>query len=348
VPHRQIALLAALLSALLVSVPASATPPISGYSTPVRILAADSKPAHSMITDGLGNVHIAVAGSATGGVIYLTNSSGSFAHEQVTTNADLDPSITVDGDGYVYIAFARTDGVKGIYVATNATANGSWAVNLRHAGADRSPSIAIRGVHIYLAFRSAANSLVYTSNSSGSWQAHTVEAGCCAGAPSLRLTTTGLPRIAYARLQGGVARALRFASRNGGGVWSLQTIDASASGDPTVAMGENNDIYVVYVRHLGGTYWAWRGATGSNWSLTATNSAAHMKPDIEAYHANLWLVFGTSQTLFFTYSSSGIFAGYTLSTTHKDSNPEFSSNRIIFNRASGGAGPGIYFMKQNP
>jgi hypothetical protein len=304
------------------------------------------KPAHSMITDSLGYVHIAVAGSATAGIIYVTNASGSFTHEQVTSQADLDPSITVDADGYVSIAFARTDGLnKGIYVTSNAS--GSWVEHLRHAGADRSPSIAVRGVHTYLAFRSAANSLIYTSNASGTWQSHVVEAGCCAGAPSLRLTTTGLARIAYARLQGGVARALRFASRNASGAWSLQTIDASASGDPTVAMGEHDDIYVIYVRHLGGTYWAWRGATGSSWTLNATNSAAHMKPDMEAYGANLWLVFGTSQTLYFTYSSSGIFAGYTLSTTHKDSNPEFASNRIIFNRASGTSGDGIYYTKQN-
>ena len=339
-PHRRFALLAALLSALLVSMPAAAVMP-DGWSAPVRALATGAKPAHSMAADALGYVHIALASGATNGIVYLSNETGSWRHEQVTTHADLDPSIAVDTNGYVYIAFARTDGAKGIYLLSNAS--GSWVESLRHAGADRYPSIAVRGVHLYLAFKTAAASLMYQSNSSGSWLSHTVEAGCCAGAPSLRLTTTGLPRIAYSRLQSGVARALRFASRDAGGAWTLQRIDASASSDPTLVLGQSDDPYVIYVRHLGGTYWAYRGATGSSWSLHMLNTAAHMRPDMEVYYANLYFVYGTSQTLYYTYSSSGIFAGYVLSNTHHDSNPEFEGSRIIFNRASGTSGDGIYF-----
>lgn len=339
-PYRHLVLLAVLVAALLVSMPAGAVA-MTGWTTPVRALAAGSKPAHSMASDALGKVHIAVAGSATGGIVYVTNAYGAWKHEQVTIHADLDPSIAVDTDGYVSIAFARTDGAKGIYLVSNAT--GSWVESLRHAGADRSPSIAVRGVHTYLAFKTAANSLMYQSNSSGTWKSHVVEAGCCAGAPSLRLTTTGLPRIAYARLQGGVARALRLALRNAAGSWSLHTVDASASSDPTMALGQHDEVYVIYVRHLGGTYWAYGGVTGSNWTYNQLNSAAHMKPDMEVYYANLYFVYGTPQTLYYTYSSSGIFAGYVLSNTHKDSNPEYAGNRIIFNRASGTSGDGIFF-----
>jgi hypothetical protein len=340
VPHRRLALLAAFVSALLVSMTATATP-MPGWSTPVRALAAASKPAHSLAADSLGNVHIAVAGSATGGIKYVTNAYGAWYREQVTTNADVDPAIAVDSDGYAYIAFARTDGVKGIYVASNGT--GSWVVDLRHAGADRSPSIEVRGGHVYLAFKTAAGSLMYLSDSSGTWQSHVVEAGCCAGAPSLRLTSTGLVRIAYAKLQSGVARALRFASRSGSGVWSLQTIDASASSDPTVVFGDQDDPYVVYVRHLGGSYWAHREATGTHWDYHLLNTAAHMKPDMEVFHANLYFVFGTPQTLYYTASTSGYFFGYVLSNTHKDSNPEFAGSRIIFNRSGTTSGDGIYF-----
>jgi hypothetical protein len=341
VPHRHLALLAAFVSALLVSMPAAATPMPGNWSTPARAWAVGSKPAHSMAADPLGNVHIAVAGSATGGIKYITNAYGPWHREQVTTNADLDPSIAVDADGYAYIAFARTDGVKGIYVASNAT--GYWVVDLRHAGADRLPSIAIRDGHVHLAFKTAAGSLMYLSNSTGTWQSHVVEAGCCAGSPSLRLTSTGLVRIAYSKLQSGVARALRFASRNGSGAWSLQTIDASASNDPTLALGQHDDPYVIYVRHLGGTYWTHREATGSIWTPTRLDSASHMKPDMEVYYANFYMVYGTTQTLYFTTFTSGYLSAYVLSNTHKDSNPEFEGSRIIFNKSGTTSGDGIYF-----
>ncbi len=158
-----------------------------------------------MAADSQGYVHIALAGSATGGITYTTNSFGSWYHEQVTSHADRDPSIAVDSDGYVYIAFARTDDVKGIYVASIAT--GSWVETLRHTGADRSPSIAVRGSHMYLAFKTEANSLMYQSNSSGSWQSKDGRG---------RMLCRGALTVAQGRYHRGLSR--RWATA--GCVWS--------------------------------------------------------------------------------------------------------------------------------
>lgn len=337
----------ATIATLLVSGPAGAVP--GGWSAPLRVLATRTVPAHSMAVDSLGHVHIAVEGGATSGIVYVTNETGSWTHLRITTHADLDPSIAVDTDGYVHIAFARTDaGMKGIYLATNAT--GSWTAQLRQGGAARHPSLAVRGTHSYVAFQSAAGSLVYQSNASGAWQSHTVEAGCCAGPPSLRLTSTGLPRIAWARLQSGVARSLRFASRSSGGTWTLQTPDSSASGNPTLVLGDTNDPWIIYVQHVGGTYYAHRGATGSSWSLNLLNSTAHLRPDMAVYHGADYFVYGNPQTLYYANGSGGIIFGNVMTSTGHDSNPEIEQFgggvRVIFNRASGTTADGIYFTGQ--
>jgi hypothetical protein len=347
VPHRQIALLAALLTAVLASAPAGAVP--GGWSLPVRVLAARSTPAHSLAVDGLGNVHIAVEGGATAGIVYVTNQTGSWTHKRVTTHTDLDPSIGIDADGFVHIAFARSDaGSKGIYIATNRT--GPWVETLRHAGADRTPTLALRGARTYLAFKTAGGSLMYQSDASSSWQSHTVEVGCCAGAPSMRLTTAGQPRIAYSRLQHGVAGALRFASRNAGGGWTLQTADTASSSSPTLVLGDANDPWIVYVRHLGGTYFAHRNAYGSNWGQTQLNSSAHVRPDMAVYHAAVYFVYGTPKTLYYSNGSGGIIFGQVMTNTHHDSSPEIElvggGVRVVFNRASGTSADGIVFTGQ--
>src|SRR5262249_41636640 len=155
--------------------------------------------------DGTGHSLIASEGGLIQGIWLTSNQpsgggGSSWFNLRLTHKSDATPSIAVWNNRF-YIAFVRLDPnsgkSKGLWTVTNAT--GTIVVTKRDAGPDYNPSVAVHNGRWAIAFHQAGSDhrLVFLSNLSGSWHSQTVDSSCCHGSLSLRLTNSGLARIAY-------------------------------------------------------------------------------------------------------------------------------------------------------
>jgi hypothetical protein len=329
---------------------------IPGWSTPTRVFAARFAPAHSMALDSTGHALIASEGGLTPGIWLTTNQptaggGASWFNLQLTHKSDATPSIAVWNDRY-YIAFVRRDPntgkSKGLWTVTNAT--GTIVVTKRDAGPDYNPSVAIHNGRWAIAFSQAGSDhrLTFLSNLSGSWHSETVDSTCCHGSLSLRLTDTGLARLAYSDGSPGTSTGLKVAARNATGHWSFHAVDTHPVDSPSLVLDSNQDSHVVYVRINQGTWYAVSG--GSSWADIHINGASLNAPDIalDAF-GGPHIVTGNNGVITYTTNSGTAWVATQLTFTHTDFDPEIefhNGSRVIFNRESGGTGDGIYFMKQ--
>jgi hypothetical protein len=352
--RRLLAPIAALAALLLVAGPAAAVAP--GWTHPLQVFAERFGPAHSMVLDAAGKVHIAVEGPLTGGIWYITNATGSWTTTQVTTQVDVEPSISLAG-GFVYIAFVRQDPgtfqPKSLWTVTNAT--GPWVATKRHTGKDHNPSLVVSGGTYSLAFwtKGAGGGLKYLTNAGGPWSLSTIDVTCCAvGGPSLRLTAGGLARVAYPDGSTSSGTGLNLAKRSAGGVWSVDTVDFHSSQWPRLVINGDAKLVVVYLRKGVGTYVAAQSA--GTWGQSLVGTGYLYPPDIAVWGsgvtASTAIIVGKLGILTI-YTSGDIATHYDLVHTGMDSNGEIEQHggklRVIFNRSSGGTGDGIYYTKEN-
>jgi len=347
-----LSLAAAVGALVLICAPAAAIP---GWSSPLSVFTARFGPAHSMALDSTGHPMIASEGGLHPGIWFTSNQpsgGGGWFNLQLTHKDDAAPSIAVWNDRF-YIAFVREDPNNGhslgLYTATNAT--GTVVVTKIDSGADYSPSVAVRDGKWSIAFHQAGSQhrLVYLTNAGGSWSSQTVDSSCCHGSLSLRLDSSGRPRIAYSDGSPMTSTGLKYALRTTGGTWSFQTIDTHQVDSPSLVFDPNQRPVIAYTRISQGTWYAARGA--SSWSVSQVNSQFLTPADValDAFGSPSIVTGNNGNIQYWTQSGSG-WVDTVLTFTHEDSIPEIEKyqgkSKVIFNRESGGTGDGIYFMKQ--
>lgn len=142
----------------------------------------------SIAVDSAGKAHVAFVTGAYGGnreIIYANDTSGTWVTESVTNDAldDDFPSVAVDSDRTVHIAFSKDDGSdwelwyatnsSGSFIATQLTNN----VGIHDYGY---PSVAVdKNCWAHIAYQEnyVAGNFFYLSNSSGSWEKDTIFTG---------------------------------------------------------------------------------------------------------------------------------------------------------------------------
>jgi hypothetical protein len=343
---------AAVGALVILAAPAVAVP---GWSTPKSVFTARFAPAHSMALDSTGHELIASEGGLNQGIWLTSNQptaggGASWFNLQLTHKSDATPSIAVWNDRF-YIAFVRrnpnTGKSKGLWTGTNAT--GTIVVTKRDAGPDYNPSVAVHNGRWAIAFSQADpdHRLMFLSNLSGSWHSQIVDSTCCHGSLSLRLTDTGLARLAYSDGSPGTSTGLKFAARSASGHWTFQTADTHPVESPSMVLDSNQDPHIIYVRISQGT---WLALGGSPWTHIHINGASLNAPDmaLDAF-GGPQIVTGNNGVITYTTNSGTHWVSTQLTFTHTDFDPEIefhNGSRIVFNRESGGTGDGIYFLKQ--
>jgi hypothetical protein len=198
------------------SSPAEATPPVpgaAGWVGPTRI-ATEQYELARLVVDADGHAHVAAVNN--NGIFYLTNATGTWTTEQVSTpiddGYDGDPSIIVNEEGSATIAFARYSalrctlrcgpvGSQGIFMVTNDA--GSWSDPVAVIeGGGQEPSLQAAADRLHLAYSRGEfgeRSVFFASRENAEWVATEIGEG---EAPSLRVGRDGLPRVAYVDRQG--------------------------------------------------------------------------------------------------------------------------------------------------
>ncbi|MBA3959290.1 MAG: hypothetical protein H0X60_02680 [Chloroflexi bacterium] len=275
--------------AVLLAAPAAAVP---GWSAPARVVAALEPSAPSVALDANGALHVAYHEGyldAPPGVFYATNEGGSWHKERVTTGGDgyARPSIALDGEGNVFIAFALLNcpdpscesGTSRVNVATNKS--GSWVAKPRTAGpADLAPSLVVKDGKLHVAFQrrtfpgflgAASSGIWYATNADGSWvstQVASAEAKCYVDQfPSFALDASGRAFIGYERPRtppdcGGFSAGIGLVT-NESGSWVRSRISRESDDfGPSLALDRDGRPGVTFDRAGAGVQFTRRLASG--------------------------------------------------------------------------------------
>ena len=326
--------------------------PPPGWTKPHRIAAGRFDPGHSMVVDSNGFAHVVYEHNDSAGITYgVGDANGHFTWTDLTTDEDHDPSIAIDSNDKVTIAFDRRDPAHpanslGIWTITDV--DGSALLEQRYVGQGYRPSVQYRGGVTYLAFEGNNHKLLYATDLGGSWTQTVVAGPCCTDAPVLRFGA-GKPAIAWAARTSGEAGILKYSTPVTGS-WVTEVVDTRASRAPSMAMASGVP-FIVYVRNGVGTYFATPSQSG--WSHFNVGSGDQVKPDIAVTGGVGLIVEGDGRHIFLhILDASG--TTMTLTDGHtagaNDFDPEIVTHggkaQVIFNRASGGTGDGIFYMRQ--
>ena len=145
-----------------------------GWSTPQR-LSTDETDQASMAIDGGGHVHIVyVSRSFQPGLYYLSNSTGAFGPPTriVASHRDDAPSLAIDSQGHLHVAWARfLPEAPGLYYMNNVA--GPWVASRLTTFYAGTPSLVLDGAdkaHIaYVKYLSSYSALHDITNASGPW-----------------------------------------------------------------------------------------------------------------------------------------------------------------------------------
>jgi hypothetical protein len=339
----------AVVLALIVASAAPAAAALPRWTTPLRLFASSGSPAYSLAVDAVGAVHIAVEGVAEPGIWYLTDESGAWTSTRLTVRSDRYPSIGVE-DGAVTIAFARQEaGDRGIFTVSDAS--GEWVASRRHTGPDGPPSLGVRAGVGHVAFVTPGTGLVHASGpvdapSDAGWSLETVDATCCAGSPSLRLTASGLPRIAYPDGSPATPGPLRLALRSAGGTWSGQVVDTGRTATASLVLGDGDRPGLTYVRRGSGTWYAVRDTAG--WKRRLLDATAFGPPDLASDTNSMVFVWSGRGIVRYASYSGGVIFSSTLATGSAGS-PRIVRYRgrpiVAFERSGAGVLDGLYVTR---
>lgn len=262
------------LASLVGAAPVMAAP---GWTGPTNVL-RDYYPLSPSVVLTRGVFHVAYlhergAGSdVPSGIFYAANSGGTWHTRRITTGDDFyaRPSIAVDDQGFVSIAFARvcfcTPFSSSIWIATNR--NGPWQLGRRTSGAqDVAPSLRYAGGALHLAFARVGVGVIYQSKASGSWVSSTVTsaAGAChiEQFPSLAVDGGGTAWVAYERPRfggcnsGGSSSSGIGVANDAGGAFTSQAISTDTDDQlPDLALDGTGRPHVIFDRAGTGTMYA--------------------------------------------------------------------------------------------
>jgi hypothetical protein len=251
----------------------------------------------------------------------------------------------------VTVAFTRTDtGEQGTFTVTDVT--GEWVVRQRHAGADGPPSLAMRDGVAHLAFASAGRGLMHTSglldaDDGPSWSTQVVDRTCCAGAPTLRLTATGLPRIGYPDGTGAAPTGLKLASRGAGGTWTVQVIDAGRVTRSSMVLDDADRPSAIYARRGSGTWFAARD--GRAWTRRQLDAGASGQVDLAVYPGSFAFVWSGRGIVKHASFSGGILFTMTVA-TNRAADPHVVRHRgrpiVTFTRSGAGSLDGLWITRR--
>ncbi len=216
----------------------------------------------------------------------------------IRQNYPLSPSLAIDADGALHVAYLRQstgDGVPGIFYASNVS--GVWAKQRVTTGDDfyARPSIALDGRgRAWIAFARVCftcdpvtSSIFIASNATGRWVVTRRTSGHADLAPSLE-RQGGALHLAFARQEEGV-----YYATNEGGTWRTSLV-ASAVGAcpldqfPSLEVDASGDAWVAYeeprrIRLCTGTTSGIRVATNSSGSFvsqTVSSNTEDFMPDL--------------------------------------------------------------------
>lgn len=192
--------------------------PVANWMEP-ELIAQGTFQETDIVVDSQGFVHGAAAGYGPDnrGIWYFTNASGSWASQRVSTppreeqgdEYDGEPSIALDTDGSVWIAFARwscwdcaPNPPESVFVATNASGAWSEAEQLADCMCG-GPSLNVRDGIAYLAYHEYGGwyfgtrnwPVWYATNASGAWL--TTQVTKKGATPQLALDADGSVQILY-------------------------------------------------------------------------------------------------------------------------------------------------------
>lgn len=215
----------------------------------------------AIAVDSAGHVHICFCGYSAGvytDVFYLTNASGTWIRQAVSTNVRPDScNIAMDSNNRAHISFRS--GLNGdLRYATNSS--GSWSVSTVDTGCGYYHSLVMASnnrVHIsYDKYSGTPNeyALRYATNATGSWVTQLVDDGqagctgtCSAGVFStIGLDSNGRIHIVHLKQRGG-SNAGAFYSSNASGSWvtSTSTIQSLSIGRLSLSIDSMDDIHVI-------------------------------------------------------------------------------------------------------
>jgi hypothetical protein len=315
--HRLIPFLIALLGVLVVSVPTAA---VSGWSAPVQIYDGNySEP--SLAVDAHGFAHVVARGDT--GIWYLTNRSGSWTRERLTTDYVQDgiqyraiaPLITIDRSVgklvVVYGLLADVECLPGcpptLEYITRTGSNWSAARSIPTSPSCCGPlSIAARGGDIAIAGlddrvtprNGETLRIVYLHKADG-WSVHRVAGGGNAssfGPPSLALDRAGRPRIAFQRND-----HMKFAKgATTSGTFTIETVATVSGARPSLALDPQDRPMIVWAAG-DGTHFARRAGDWSSALVMPGRFDARLVVDGDGAHVvssdghkGLWYGTGTT------------------------------------------------------
>jgi hypothetical protein len=239
----------------------SPTPGADGWIGPERI-STRFYDELSLVIDDQGIAH-AVA-LLNDSIFYLTNQSGSWTRERISRapsgGIDRQPSIAVDGDGSLHVAFerwriwepcidvcVRPERFRndGIHYLTNVS--GSWSVPARIAAMAMAVEIQVRDGQVHLVFQDDFvtadddnSSVHYSTNASHGWVTERIDAG---HTPQLELDNNGLAHATY-REGNGIYYARAQAAN---GSFLIEQVPAAGEPDwPLLALDGRDRPHLVY------------------------------------------------------------------------------------------------------
>ena len=319
----------ALVAALALTLPAAAWS--KDWTKPKLVFKYAPPPTHDTAVDSAGKTHIATE-RGSGGIWYVTNVSGSWTKCQISSGNDREPSIATAG-GVVHIAFARRSGdTRGLYTASSDQETGGegcgWTPTRRQDGPVSHPSMEAFGSTLSIAFRTGGGKLRFTRGASGdpSWtMLETIDGKCCTSMPSLALTTTGAPRVAYGD---GTKKAegLKYAVRTGSG-WKkskaakgrVKQVTMVLDKSPGVFTPPSNAPRIAFVINKKGTYYAAKGSSGARgrWFVDFYGRG-FARPGIRVWSNDELILVGRGGKYWYSVKRAAIRFGYTLTTSGRD------------------------------
>jgi hypothetical protein len=206
----------------------------------------------SIATDSMGGAHIHYSLNETSTNsrynYYATNVPLPWAPLLVARPRWVSSGIALETDGTVHVVYLGFGGLKH---AVNTS--GTWTEELTDVTGKCEASLAVDSAgKVHVAYYSSAGgkTLRYATNASGSWVSSNIETFASLGCSfrpdhtvSLGVDATGVAHIAYAG--GSPDYGLKYAT-NGGGTWSISTLDSHAIEHVSLAVDLNAKVHITY------------------------------------------------------------------------------------------------------
>jgi hypothetical protein len=229
-----------------------------------------------------GRAHVAISpyeGDFGEQGLFYTSETGTriWTSEQVTTKYDASPSLVVDADGTVTIAFERfaPDDLSnpiGIYIASKV--GGTWSIKRIYHGYAYSPSLQRLNGHDYLAFYGPTSQVYYATNALGTWHFSRFGTHCCGPQVFLRMAPDGTPRIAWEDSPAGPPYGARY-SLKVNGHWHTTSLGSTLGSMAFVLVGDRP-----YIAFGSGGRPLLRSLVNGHWSKTSIGPSGYVPIDM--------------------------------------------------------------------